>query len=313
MNASREPVDLPQRIAPPADPWVRVAAGASGTAVILISLFVATSAHAVAIGASATSSMWMRMYMTELDRDLDKYFRDTVIEVDPPPEPEVEEVVAPVIAQPEPEPEPEPEPQEAEPPPAPDAPEPDAPEPEDDEPYPDDEPAPATAEAADVLTQEGDDDEPVDMSGWNIVSKDGSKSTGGGRTSAEGKSKDPVHDARARNDGVQGGRGTAPAAPRPRATKPNLSRPVGLAGGGRWNCPFPAQADLEQIDRAAAVVVVTVGPNGRPIRARVSSDPGYGFGANARRCALARSFTPARNADGDAITSSASVRVLFDR
>jgi protein TonB len=186
---------------------------------------------------------------------------------------------------------------------------PDAP-PPDDNPYPDD-PAPTPAEAADVLTS----DDPVDLTGagWAIVDKDGSKATGGGYTSKDGKSKKPVRNPHARNDGVKGGKGTGPAQP-PRP-KVDRSRSVSLQGGATWNdCPFPPQADLEQVDRAAVLVSVTVSPDGSARSVRVMSDPGYGFGQQAKRCAMTKRYKPALDAGGQPITaSSPPIRINFSR
>jgi periplasmic protein TonB len=243
-------------------------------------------------------------YVDELDIDV---VEDPPEPAKPEPEPEPE-------SEPEPEPEPEAAPEAAPttPQPTPDAPPPEAkPDEEDSYDDDDDEPPPAPSEAADVLTagEEGDEE---DLTRYTIVDKDGSKQTGGGQTSAKGTAKGPVYDKNAKVGGTPGGKGTGPV--KPPKPRPNLSRPAGLAGSRSWNCPFPAQADLEQVDSAMAVVAVTVGANGRALSVRVLSDPGYGFGAAARRCAYGRSYTAARDRDGKAITATMPpVRVRFRR
>ena len=85
-------------------------------------------------------------------------------------------------------------------------------------------------------------------------------------------------------------------------------------GGRSWSCPFPPQANVEQIDKASATVSVTVGPDGSPRGARIVSDPGYGFGAMAKRCAMGRRYQPALDFDGNPITATTPpIRVFFRR
>ena len=93
--------------------------------------------------------------------------------------------------------------------------------------------------------------------------------------------------------------------------KRNLSR--GLGGKFTSNCPFPPQADLHQVDRAVVQLMVTVNASGRVQSARVVSDPGYGFGSQARRCMMARSFPPALDSSGRPVTMTAPMNVQFRR
>src|SRR5262249_35098422 len=118
----------------------------------------------------------------------------------------------------------------------------------------------------------------------------------------------------ARNDGIPGGRGTQPApAPPPPPPGPDLSRSVGLAGSASWNCPFPPEADAEQIDQAVVGVQITVRPDGSASSATVVSDPGHGFGRAAKACALARRYQPALDRTGTPIVGSNLVNVRFSR
>ena len=81
------------------------------------------------------------------------------------------------------------------------------------------------------------------------------------------------------------------AAPTVVTPEKDLSRPaLPAARGGEWNCPFPAQADVDQVDYARVVIVVTVGTEGRAKSVVVQSDPGHGFGTAARRCALGQRY-----------------------
>jgi protein TonB len=273
----------------------------------------AVAGHGAAVGPPMTALHDMRDAVVEIREGLHEYFWTNydieVIEEDKPDKPD------------EPEPEPEPEPdadepaEQVEPPPETTPPPDDAP-PAEETPYDDVEPPPAPAEAADVLTAEPDD-EAVDLTGFDIVDKDGSKATGAGYTSAKGTDTKPVYDKNAKVGGVPGAKGTGepkPAPPPPRRRKKDMSKPAGLSGGRSWNCPFPPQADAEQVHRAAALVVVKVGTSGQALSATVVSDPGYGFGAAARRCAMARSYTPALDADGKPkVSTTPPIRVSFRR
>jgi protein TonB len=274
-----------------------------GDQALVTALVTAIGLHAAAAAAPLSSLGPMRDEVAAMQRELATYFRleyDVAVDRTPPP------------AEPPPEPEPAPEPEPVRPalaataPPArvADAP---VPAPPPSEPYPD-EPPPAPAEAPDVLTREGGED----LSGWGMVDHDGSRVTGGGYTSAAGTAKSAVHDPSARVGGTPGARGNGePQAPLPRASQ---ARPARYLGGGRWSCPFPPEADVEQIDRAVALVRVTVGADGRATNVAIVSDPGHGFGRQARRCAMAQRYEPARDADGRAIASTLPpIRVTFDR
>lgn len=108
-----------------------------------------------------------------------------------------------------------------------------------------------------------------------------------------------------------------PPAPLPKKAAPkhahDLSKPVALEGG-RWDCPWPAEADREQIDSQLVVIRVTVAPDGAPLSARVTRDPGFGFGPAAQACAMRRHYAPALDASGTPITSeSPPIRVHFSR
>jgi hypothetical protein len=48
-------------------------------------------------------------------------------------------------------------------------------------------------------------------------------------------------------------------------------------------------------------VQVTVGADGRALAVRVLEDPGFGFGDQARACAMRHMYVPARNRAGQAV------------
>ncbi len=280
-----------------------------------VGLIIALLSHTFAVS-SPEYTLWMtHVFVVKMNRELKAYFDRTeeveVIEEDEPkPEDKPEEQVQ--VQAPEPEPaEPEPNDLAQLPPP-----EPAATDPQNDSPYPDEPyqpPAAAAAEAQDTLTTDSDTVNMTD--GWSIVDNDGSTSRATGYSSTKGTDRRHVSDSRARPDGKPGGTGAGPAKPAPpppRAPEKDMSRQARPVGGA-WNCPFPAQADLNQVDRAVATISVTVAADGRPTSASVVSDPGYGFGAQAQRCAMSKRYTPALDKRGNKIAQTIPVRVRFTR
>ncbi len=81
-----------------------------------------------------------------------------------------------------------------------------------------------------------------------------------------------------------------------------------------WNCGFPAEADMEQIDYATVTLSVTVGADGRAKSVTVLKDPGYGFGSLARSCAFRMRYAVGLDAQGKPITkTTAPFPVRFTR
>jgi protein TonB len=170
-------------------------------------------------------------------------------------------------------------------------------------------PPPAPAQAAKVLTQEPDPNEPVDLTGNTIVTGNATDFPGG-LTASNGTNANAVR-ALASPTGVPGGVGTA--APVPAPSGPDRSRLASLGGGSEWNAPFPPEADAAQIDEAYVTLQMDVRPDGSVAAVRVLSDPGNGFGREAHRYALTRHVQPALDRNGNPIASSFKVRVHFSR
>jgi protein TonB len=105
----------------------------------------------------------------------------------------------------------------------------------------------------------------------------------------------------------------APRQPPPPSPAPDRSRPPGVAGGLQWSCPFPPEADADQIDGAVVGIRADVDASGQVKNVAIVSDPGHGFGRAARRCALARTWIAALNRDGAATDGSVVVNVRFAR
>jgi protein TonB len=161
-------------------------------------------------------------------------------------------------------------------------------------------PPPAAAQAGQVLTAP---DEVVDF-GETVVAGAGD-SFAGGVTEAGGTAKHAVRDPGARAGGVEGGTGTDPAGDR--------SRPPSLAAGNEWDCPFPPEADDAGIDHAVVTLRISVTADGHVQEVRATSDPGNGFGREARACALSKPWTPALDRAGRAMAAFTLVNVRFDR
>ena len=156
------------------------------------------------------------------------------------------------------------------------------------------EPAPAPAQAGKILTQDPDPDAPVDLTGQGFVTGN-AESYAGGVTAANGTSKRAVRDLNAMVGGAPGGTGTKPGPP---VGAPDLASPPKLSGGTDWDCPFPAEADADQVDFQRVTIVVTVRPDGTPQNVRVIGDPGHGFGRAAKQCAMRRHYEPALDRQG---------------
>jgi periplasmic protein TonB len=124
----------------------------------------------------------------------------------------------------------------------------------------------------------------------------------GGTTTSSGTSRAPAPGAIA-----PGGTGDGSGPARSQARAVSLDQ-------ASWNCPWPTEADAQQVNEQTVVLRVKVGPDGRAENVEVLSDPGFGFGAAARSCALRTAFQPASDPAGQPIASlSPPIRVHFFR
>jgi protein TonB len=169
-------------------------------------------------------------------------------------------------------------------------------------------PAPAPAQAAKVIAQEPTPDEPIDLTGNTIV-QGNADSYAGGFTSGNGTNANAVR-ALPSPSGVPGG--TGPVRPNAVPAGPDRSRQVS-AGNTDWNCPFPPESDTDQIDEARVTIQVDVRADGTASAVRVVTDPGNGFGREARRCALGMHYLSALDHDGNPIPGSKTITVRFHR
>ena len=244
--------------------------------------------HGAGAGTAVTSMHHIKEFVAAVRFQTQERVRSEIdIALDTPPPPPEE-------PEPEPEPEPEAKPIAKEPPPTPEA------------------PPPAVAQAANVLTAEADPNAPLDLTGDGFVVGT-ADSYAGGITAGSGTSKTAVRDTRA----TPAGTGKAPAAAViTTAPAPAIDRSRQPKPRGNWseNCPFPAEANAEGVNRAVVMLTVTIAPDGRVQSANVAQDPGTGFGRQARSCALREGrFEPALDSAGNPITKTVSVRMRFTR
>ncbi|MDI3284832.1 energy transducer TonB [Polyangium sp. 15x6] len=161
---------------------------------------------------------------------------------------------------------------------------------------------PTPMEAPPVLVQESSTPDP---SAVTFVTGEG---FGTGLVSALGTGFRPV-----RHTGLGGGappRRPSPSPPPP----PDLSRPASLYGDRAWDCDFPAEAEAAGIRNALVVLQILVRADGRAQKVDVVSDPGHGFGAQARYCAAQHHYRPALDRTGKPIQASLGpVRIRFVR
>ncbi len=165
-------------------------------------------------------------------------------------------------------------------------------------------PAPQAAQAGQVLTQES---AVLDLSNTFVVGA-GAKYAGG-TTDATGTATKAVRNPNAKGSASRSVE-TGPATAAPAVNK---SRPPQLAGGGTWSCPFPPEADLDDVNQAVVTLQVSVAVNGAVSSADVRNDPGHGFGRAARRCALTKRWDPGLNTLGQPTAATAVVKVRFQR
>jgi protein TonB len=171
-------------------------------------------------------------------------------------------------------------------------------------------PPPAAADAAKVLMQEPAKDEPVDLTGNTFLNGNADTAVGG-TTQIGGTGKTATNNPAAVATGVQGGTGTVAAPPASKVDRSRAAKITNVANLER--CPFPAEADAEQIDEAVVGISVSVSAEGKPASVAITSDPGHGFAREARKCALRESYTPALNVDGTPVPGTYAVRFRFTR
>jgi hypothetical protein len=97
----------------------------------------------------------------------------------------------------------------------------------------------------------------------------------------------------------------------------DLSQPARIGGAVQWPCRwaerFRNDNGLNDGRKIVAHVAVEVDVDGSAVHARVTDDPGFGFGRAARDCALQGRYIPGRGADGQIARAwTRSFVVIFD-
>ncbi len=166
-------------------------------------------------------------------------------------------------------------------------------------------PAPEAAQAAQVLAAEGEPEGPLDLS--NAFVQGTGDVYAGGTTHKDGTATSAVTSIHAAPGGTPGGTGTVVVPVQ------NLSRKAVDFGSAVWDCPFPSEADLDQIDDAYVSISYTVTAEGRVSDLKVHTDPGHGFGRAAKNCAKLRRYEPALDPSGKATSETKLYNVHFTR
>ena len=160
---------------------------------------------------------------------------------------------------------------------------------------------PPPAQAGAIIAQQPNPNVPVDLTGETFVTGTAA-AYAGGVTAANGTNTVAVKTLNVDPNARPG-----------HSTGPDESSPVRLEEED-WRCPWPREADAEQIDEQVAVVKVVVRSDGTVESAMIVADPGHGFGQAALICAKQTKFTPAHDRQGRPIFSkSPPIRVRFTR
>jgi protein TonB len=143
--------------------------------------------------------------------------------------------------------------------------------------------------------------EPADFTGTPFIVGSGTSYAGGATTSSGTSRKATLGPM-------------APEAPRSAPSSVRSRARAVTLDQSAWNCPWPAEADAEQVNEQTVVLRASVRADGRAEHVDVLSDPGFGFGAAARLCTLRTRFEPARDVAGQPVPAqSPPIRVHFYR
>jgi hypothetical protein len=162
--------------------------------------------------------------------------------------------------------------------------------------------AAAPAQAAEVVARETPSDEPVDLTGFSVVTGRGDKYAGGSTTSGGTNARAVTGGTSTTGDGVHGAGAT------------DLSRPVGVPEAEWKDCGWPQEADALGIDEQIVSMRAIARADGSFESGEVVHDPGHGFGAAVLACARRHGFIPALDRGGNPIRArSGIIRFTFTR
>jgi len=167
---------------------------------------------------------------------------------------------------------------------------------------------PAAAQAGKTLTAP-DSPSSSDMADFSMVQGEGAQYAGG-TTSSIGTSAKAVRGPASASRDVGA---TAVAGSAQGSSGPDLRRQA-TPNGSDWNCSSLFPSDPEAGDYATVLIAVTVLPTGTPKSVVVIRDPGHGFGAAARSCAMRQSYRTAFDRQGNPIVATTPpITVRFTR
>ena len=162
-------------------------------------------------------------------------------------------------------------------------------------------PAPA------VLTAQPDpSDGPLDLTNTIVA---GSGTASGGAMASHGERAAPVPVASPSAPPVA--RPQPPPPPSVPAAVDHSTRAAVV--GGPWRCPFPPDADRDNVDHAVVTLKLTIDASAALSNLEVKVDPGHGFARAAADCARARAWTPAHDPSGAPTEGTLTVNVHFER
>jgi len=91
------------------------------------------------------------------------------------------------------------------------------------------------------------------------------------------------------------------------------SRRASVLGSDEWQCPFPQEANDDQIDHAVVSLRVDVDANGGVRQLAIVEDPGHGFAREALHCARSKHWSPALDRAGNPSAGTLTVHIRFER
>jgi len=156
---------------------------------------------------------------------------------------------------------------------------------------------PAAAQAAKVVTVARDPNQPLDFTGFDMVTGE-SSAYAGGLTAANGKSQTAVSKL------------IAPPQAAPRVVKgPSQAKAAGPARED-WACAWPEAAQESDLRDVRVSVMVQVDRDGSPESVKIVASPSPVFAEAARQCAIAEEYRAALDDDGHHIAGSTPLFVV---
>jgi protein TonB len=166
---------------------------------------------------------------------------------------------------------------------------------------------PAAAQAGKTLT--APDDTSSNLADFTMVQGNGNEYVGG-TTSSLGTNTSAVRGAASTQPTAKSIVGSQPTVATPGPDRSQSPRPT----GADWNCSSLFPQDPDAGDYAVVSIVVTVTTSGTPKAVTVLRDPGHGFGAAARACAMRQRYQVGLDRQGQpTVATTPPITVRFTR